>query len=40
MVIDSLFQKRTQNLPVYLQMYTRPPELKKLNLVRGVCDGE
>ena len=24
MVIDSLFQKRSQNLPVYLQMYPSP----------------
>ena len=39
MVIDSLFQKRSQNLPVYLQVYP-PAELKKLKSVRGVCDGE
>ena len=25
MVIDSLFQKRSQNLPIYLQMYPPPP---------------
>ena len=35
MVIDSLFQKRSQNLPVYLQMYPPPPQLKMLKLVRG-----
>ena len=28
MVIDSLFQKRSQNLPVYLQMY--PPRIEKV----------
>ena len=25
MVIDSLFQKRSQNLQIYLQIYVRPP---------------
>ena len=31
MVIDSLFQKRSQNLPIYLQAdVPPPPELKKL----------
>ena len=29
MVIDSLFQKRSQNLLIYLQMYPPPPGLKK-----------
>ena len=41
MVIDSLFQKRSQNLPIYLQADVPPhPELKKLKLVRAACDGE
>ena len=43
MVIDSLFQKRSQNLPIYLQADVPPcslPELEKLKLVRAACDGE
>ena len=41
MVIDSLFQKRSQNLPIYLQVDVPPhPELEKLKLVRVACDGE
>ena len=42
MVIDSLFQKRSQNLPIYLQadVPPPPPELEKLKLVRAACDGE
>ena len=43
MVIDSLFQKRSQNLPIYLQADvppTSPPEFEKLKLVRAACDGE
>ena len=31
MVFDSLFQKMSQNLPVYLQMYP-PPGMKKLDI--------
>ena len=41
MVIDSLFQKRSQNLPIYLQTDVLPhPEFEKLKLVRAACDGE
>ena len=40
MVIDSLFQKRSQNLPIYLQADVPPPGLEKLKLVRAACDGE
>ena len=41
MVINSLFQKRSQNLPIYLQAdVPTPPELEKFKLVRAACDGE
>ena len=42
MVIDSLFQKRSQNLPIYLQadVPPLPPELKKLKLEQLVMVGE
>ena len=40
MVIDSLFQKRSQNLAIYLQMYHPPPQDWKSWLVRATCDGE
>ena len=41
MVIDSLFQKRSQNLPIYLQADVSPsPELEKFKLVRAACDSE
>ena len=41
MVIDSLFQERSQNLPIYLQAdVPPPPELQKVRAVRAACDGE
>ena len=40
MVIDSLFQKRSQNLPIYLQADVPPPEWEKLKLEQLVMVGE
>ena len=38
MVIDRLFQKRSQNLPIYLQMYPPPPDwLEQLVMVSEIA---
>ena len=35
MMIDSLFQKRSQNLPIYLQMSPPPTEMKIGNMAKN-----
>ena len=35
MVIDSLFQKRSQNLPIYLQADVPPPSIVKVEAGQG-----